>query len=238
VARAVRDDRIVKPRLRALIPLAFLLTTAAALAGADVSIERDVPLLLVDGTSADDDVEISATSGGNLEIDSESPIANRGCRRLSSNRARCNPSRVETLRFRMRRGNDSAFLTLGPFANDIRGIVVGGPGGDRFVNSRNCRQSGRRAPGLRLVGGKQHDALHGGDGGDQLLGGNGDDKLFGTNCDLDGDDFFSGGRGDDVLSAGDGDDVVRGGPGRDRCVGGRGTDRIYGCERMPRPHSG
>jgi Ca2+-binding RTX toxin-like protein len=188
-------------------------------------------VLRIEGTSAGDKIELSATetptqsiahlvingndmtdvfpdAGGGTGVELPSRIVIRG---------RGGGDRISVL-----------FTTYRPR------MTIFGDSGDEKITLTATRAEVRAGPGddqvrsFNTVG----DSLFGGDGDDELLfsplstvgsfadGGKGNDTITGAA----GDDLLRGGPGKDRISGDDGDDLLDGGPGADIVNGGLGTD--------------
>jgi Ca2+-binding RTX toxin-like protein len=206
----------------------------ALLAG--ISFDGATGVVLIDGTSHADTVEITPHNGqvtvNFVNIDQQTFAANS----------------VSAFRFLGRSGNDRFVnnTNIDSFAYGHAGddVLIGGDGNDRFQGGDgNDTLKGMGANDLlqgndghdTIYGGNQHDRIRGGAGDDIIYGESGRDHLSGNS----GNDRIEGGDekdrlfgllGDDLLIGGDGADRIEGGPGIDILEGGNGADRLFGQE--------
>ena len=135
-------------------------------------------------------------------------------------------------------GSSSDFVNGGPgmdvintgdggdevYGHDDNDIIDTGSGDDFILGGFGDDQI-IAGPGNDLVGGDWgNDTIYGGDGDDNLRGFSGDDIIYGGS----GVDLMYSQYGDDVMYGGPGEDRVRGGPGMDTLHGGDDDDYIQG----------
>ncbi len=164
---------------------------------------------IINGTNADDQIQVSLREGGGL-------LVQNGAQRIELSEAQ-----AQNLEIRAGAGDDSITVDSDvPYDLTLRGgegndTITGGAGNDRIYGDQ-----GRDT----LKGEAGNDYIEGGDGNDRINGGEGRDVLYG----LDGNDRINGGAGRDYLDGGDGNDRLAGGDGIDQVIGGRGNDNLRG----------
>ena len=209
---------------------------------ASVSYDPGLARLTIEGTSGNDQVEISSSGSDLIVFDQLSVFT-------------YDIFSVQEIWFNAGAGDDvfrnfTAIRTHveGHHGNDtLQGgagddFLRGGPGNDTIDGGAGADQIFGTDGDDLIMGGDGNDYVRAGYGADDVSGGNGDDLLNGDwgadtilgdagNDTLYGStdrDVMDGGVGNDRLYGQHGDDEIRGGDGADRLRGGPGEDYLYG----------
>ena len=169
--------------------------------------DEDNGVLRVNGTSGNDAISITATSG-TFNVSLNGSVQSFPAVGIS---------RIEVI---AGEGNDTVTIGGGVPAAYIDGgdgndSLSGGDGNDTLTGG-----SGKNT----LSGNDGDDRINGSGGHDVIFGGNGNDRLYGNG----GDDILDGGGGVDRLFGGEGNDQLIGGGGNDKLEGDTGNDTLIG----------
>ncbi|QDV47224.1 Bifunctional hemolysin/adenylate cyclase precursor [Stieleria neptunia] len=217
----------------------------------EVDDDNATDVMLIQGTSANDDVRISAAPGGQMKV-----VYNGA--ELIANWADTQGPLVEQIRIDGGVGDDRIEFVQGAEALDVAALLTrsrdwvstisGGPGNDTLIGSAGRdRIDGGRGDDLisgfagddRLWGDDgngsvtDHDVIFAGQGNDDVLGGQGTNQLYAWSSDpgpVGSEDFgvFETAGGQQVLED-TGLNRIIGGPGDDELFGGTGLDLLYGA---------
>ena len=169
--------------------------------------DLDGATLIVNGTSGDDVIGISA-KGGFLFANVNGYVQKYPADGIN---------RVNIFAFD---GDDRVSIGSG-----VPGSYVDAGAGNDSVDGGDGNDTLTGGAGKNTLNGNGgNDRLNGSGGHDILNGGEGDDFLYGNG----GDDVLDGGSGSDHLFAGDGNDLLIGGGGADKLYGQAGNDTLIG----------
>ncbi len=182
----------------------------------DLSGGTDFDTIEIEGTDADDDLQVRELEPGRFVVERREP----GTDNVTHSYEITLPADfldrdIEVLQISGLGGND-VIQAFGKFTvNELK--IDGGAGDDTIIGSDR---------GDLLFGSGGDDVIHGGLGEDELQGGEGNDELFGE----EGTDALFGGDGNDSLYGGEGFDIVYGGLGQDYLEAGDDLlgDLLYG----------
>jgi len=184
----------------------------------------DSGTFIVNGTSGDDEIEVSAAGAKINGVDvpftftSQDQVIVRGY--AGDDFLSVNSALAIGIELYGDAGADE--ITGGAGAD----ILQGGDGYDLLTGGAGADQLAGNAGDDVLLGGAGNDTLQGGAGADQLFGDAGDDTLHGDS----GSDTLFGGAGDDTLHGGTESDQLQGDEGDDSLYGDEGNDELAGGE--------
>ena len=182
---------------------------------ATVSYDPGAARLTIDGTSGNDQIDVTSSGNDLMIFDQESIFS-------------YDIDIVDEIWFNAAAG-DYVFRNFTNVRTHVEGHrgndTITSGGGDDFV---------RGGPGDDVIdGGAGADQIFGHDGDDQIIGGNGNDYVrAGYGADHisggNGNDYINGDWGPDTILGDAGNDELYGSTDRDIMEGGVGTDRLYG----------
>ncbi len=177
------------------------------------SVELDGGTLRIEGTSANDTVQVQY-----YQNDSNYILVMRTHSGHTHTRY-FRTSDVDLVQFSGKDGNDY-------FRNDtsIRSYANGGNGNDTLIGGSNRDMLAGDAGNDQLWARGGNDSVYGASGNDYMRGGSGNDLMFGAS----GNDTVYGESGNDTLYGGYGDDYLVGGSQNDNMFGGSGNDIMWG----------
>lgn len=205
-----------------------------------------VTALVINGSQADDFVDLDLTELDSPELDSIALHGEGGDDDL--NLIGAARDRFSEILLSGGIGDDFISVALTRAVVVMRGgdgddVLRGGIGDDEIHGGAGDDLLDGGAGRDQIYGGRGDDVILGGGGHDSMWGGAGDDRIVGhagRDCAYGGSgaDTIMGGRGNDCAHGGSGDDEIDGGAGRDTLKGGAGADRLMGRSGRDRLYGG
>lgn len=191
------------------IDAAFLADMGANVKGTFDALPSSGPVLTINGTTADDVIEVIAT--GNQYVIKRNFVTTTESFPIED---------YTSVVVNALGGNDRILIS-----GSVPAVVVNaGAGNDTVIGGTGDDTINGGSGADLLFGYNGNDIINGDGGNDNIYGGEGADRLFGGT----GVDFMLGEAGNDLMDGGNDNDSLDGGSGSDKLFGGAGNDTVYG----------